>query len=188
MQRYLYHMVPREMVGQELMPLHQLREMSPHLYERYTKKYSDHPERMKLLTRKIPHLNCLWNDVVHFLPIHPFYIYSLLTKLGVDMKENLTFYRIPIQKLAPNQNVIYLYSKDNYQGPAGEIAAEDIKILMMDEYKELTQLPTATTDYFITEKEKGKNFGLFAYIPHILSLGKVRVDDVEIITWNQMIK
>ena len=104
------------------------------------------------------------------------------------MKENLTFYRIPIQQLAPNQNVIYLYSKDNYQGPAGEIAAEDIKILMMDEYKELTQLPTATIDCFITEKEKGKNFGLFAYIPHILSLGKVRVDDVEIITWNQMIK
>lgn len=31
MQRYVYHMVPREMVGQELMPLNRLGAMYPHL-------------------------------------------------------------------------------------------------------------------------------------------------------------
>lgn len=45
MQRYVYHMVPREMVGHELMPLNRLGALFPHLYERYSKKYFDHPER-----------------------------------------------------------------------------------------------------------------------------------------------
>jgi len=32
---------------------------------------------------------------------------------------------------------------------------------------------------------KGKPFGLFPYIPHLLSLGEIDVKDVEIITWNR---
>jgi hypothetical protein len=184
MQRYVYHMVPSDMVGQELMPLNRLGAMYPHLYERYTKKYFDHPERTKLLSREIPPLNCLWNDVVHFLPIHPKHIYKKLTELGIETKESLMFYQIPIQKLTANQNAMYLYSKEHYKGPAGAIAAKDIKPLSIDDYRELEQLPSATIDYFQTEKEKGKNFGLFAYIPHLLSLGNVNVDEAEIITWN----
>lgn len=185
MQRYVYHMVPREMVGLELMPLNRLGVLYPHLYERYSKKYFDHPERPKLFMKEIPHLNCLWNDVVHFLPIHPSHLYKALTELGIATKESLMFYQIPIQKLAANRNAMYLYSKEHYKGPAGAIAAEDINLLSLPDYRELEQLPSATVDYFQTEKEKGKNFGLFAYIPHLFSLGNVNVDEVKIISWNQ---
>lgn len=184
MQSYVYHMVPREMVGQELMPLNRLGAMYPDLYERYAKKYFDHPERPKLLMKEIPQLNCLWNDVVHFLPIHPSHLYKALTELDIETKENLMFYQIPIQKLAANQNAMYLYSKERYNGPAGAIAAEDIILLSLHDYRELEQLPAATIDYFQTEKGKGKNFGLFAYVPHLFSLGNVNVDDAEIISWN----
>ena len=55
---------------------------------------------------------------------------------------------------------MYLYSKEHYKGPAGAILAEDIKLLSLPDYRELEQLPSATVDYFQTEKEKGKNFGL----------------------------
>ncbi|KPN97111.1 hypothetical protein [Lysinibacillus sp. ZYM-1] len=186
MQEYIYHMVPRVMVGQELMPLNKLREMFPQLYERYAKKYFDHPERPKLLTKEIPKLNCLWNDVLHFLPIHPYHIFNVLTELDIQTKEKLLFYKIPIQKLAHNQNVMYLYSKENYKGPAGELATEDIIPFAIDEFIEIQQIPKETIDYYGMENKKGKNFGVFAYIPHVLSLGHVNVNDVEIITWDQI--
>ena len=64
--QYVYHMVPEELKGEYLIPLNELKSVYPNLYGEYIQKYKDHPHREKLLTRKIPKLECLWNDVVHF--------------------------------------------------------------------------------------------------------------------------
>ncbi|MGG4470614.1 group-specific protein [Paenibacillus alvei] len=185
MQEFIYHMVPNQMVGDKLIPLNSLKTTYPDLYENYTKKYLDHPERSKLLQRYIPRLNCLWNDVIHFLPIHPHYVFDTLSNLVIKTKEEVHFYKIPIELLAHNKNAVYLYSKERYKGPAEKIVDEEIELLNINTFQELRKLPTDTINYYKSEKEKGSKFGLFPFIPHILSLGTVEVRDIQIVSWNR---
>lgn len=185
MGNFIYHMVPQEMLGDKLLPLNSLKQAYPHLYDRYTKKYFNDPQRTKLLQRQVPKLNCLWNDVLHFLPLHPYFIYKAITSLGIETKVNVPFYKIPIQNIKNNNNAIYLYSKENYRGPAEYINEVEIRTIEMDEYKEMTEIPLATIEYYTIEKEKGKEFGLFPFIPHLLSQGEVAVNNVEIIQWSK---
>ena len=133
MQKYIYHGVPKEMIGDKLIPLNSLGKTYPHLYERYLKKYFNHPERPKLLKRQVPKLNCLWNDVLHFLALHPNHVYEVITSLGIKTKEELQFYKIPIQILKNNKNAIYLYSKENYRGPAEAIIEDEINIIDIED-------------------------------------------------------
>ncbi|MFJ7637873.1 MULTISPECIES: group-specific protein [unclassified Peribacillus] len=186
MQEYIYHMVPKEMIGDKLIPLHALGKTFPHLYEKYRRKYLDHPERPKLLTKQIPKLNCLWNDVLHFLPLHPYFVYEALASLGIKTKEEQNFFKIPIERLTHNRNAIYLYTKEKYKGPAEDIEEDEIKLLNIETYRELKEIPAASVEYYKTENEKGNRFGLFPYIPHLLSLGEVEINNVEIISWNQL--
>lgn len=185
MSQYVYHMVPKDMQGERLIPLNALGKTYPHLYEQYTKKYFDHPDRPNLLKRQVPKLQCLWNDVLHFLPLHPFHVYDALTKLEIKKKENLLFFKIPVERLQSNRNVLYLYCKENFKGPAADFDEKDFLLLDMTEYKEMRKIPSETVEYFNAENKKGKPFGMFHFIPHVLSYGEVDVTDVEIISWNQ---
>ena len=184
MQKYIYHAVPNEMTGDKLIPLNSLGKIYPHLYQEYSKKYFNHPERPQLLKRQVPKLNCLWNDVIHFLPLHPNHVYEAIKSLGIKTKEELQFYKIPIQNLKHNKNAIYLYSKENYRGPAEDIKETEINIIDIGEYTEMKKIPTATIEYYTIEKEKGNPFGLYPFIPHLLSLGEVEINGVEIIMWS----
>ncbi|MEH7335989.1 group-specific protein [Neobacillus drentensis] len=186
MQQYVYHMVPNELEGGKLIPLNSLKNPYPQLYEKYTKKYFDHPERPKLLQKQVPKLNCFWNDVLHFLPLHPHYVYQAITALEIKTREKQPFFKIPIEKLKNNKNAIYFYSKEKYKGPAEPIEEGQIEIVDIDDYKELTGLPSVTSEYYKDESRKGNRFGLFHYVPHLLSLGEVEIGNVEIITWNEL--
>nr|WP_251025955.1 group-specific protein [Bacillus sp. ISL-47] len=177
-------MVPKEMKGDKLIPLNSLKKSHPNMYNRYSKKYFDHPERTKLLTRQIPKLNCLWNDVLHFLPLHPYYVYEALTSLGIKTKEGQLFFKIPIEKLKNNKNAYYLYTKEKYRGPAEDIAEDEIKLLDIENYREIKTIPRDTFEYYKIQNEKSNRFGLFPFIPHLLSIGEVEIKDVETVTWN----
>ncbi|SFC51356.1 hypothetical protein SAMN05443252_10438 [Bacillus sp. OV322] len=183
--QYVYYMVPSEMKGEKLIPLNSLKYPYPQMYEKYTKKYFDHPERPKLLSKQVPKLNCLWNDVLHFLPLHPYYVYMAFTKLDIKAKEKQRFFKVPIVNLKNNKNAIYLYSQENYKGPSEPIEKDEIKLLNIEDYKELTELPPAAFEYYKKESRKGNRFGLFPYIPHVLSLGEVDINNAEIITWKE---
>ena len=185
MQQFVYHMVPSEMLGEKLIPLNFLAKIHPQLYEKYTQKYYDHPERPQLLKKQVPKLNCLWNDVLHFLPLHPYHVYQSLKSLDINAKTELSFFKIPIERLSANQNAIYLYSQENYRGPAARLPEEEIKIINIEDYQEITMIPSNTVEYYTVEKEKGKPFGMFHYIPHVLSYGEVDIKGIEIITWNK---
>ncbi|GGD25907.1 hypothetical protein GCM10011389_36820 [Pontibacillus salipaludis] len=177
-------MIPENMKGESLVPLNCLRDEE--LLNHYKKKYYNHPERPKLLERKIPKLDCLWNDVVHFLPVQPYFVYKTLKDLGVNISSQLQFYKIPITSLEHNQNVMYLYEKESYKGPASAIGEDQIHIINSSNYKELATLPAATIEYFEEQHHKGeKRFGMFHYIPHILSLGEVNIANAEVIRWNR---
>jgi hypothetical protein len=186
MQQYVYHMVPSEMKGDKLIPLNSLKNPYPELYEKYTRKYFDNPERPKLLKKQVPKLNCLWNDALHFLPLHPHYVYKALAALKIKINEKQSFFKVPIDKLKNNKNGLYLYSKEKYKGPGEPIEEDEIKLLDIEDYKELIGLPSDTIEYYTVESGRGNRFGLFSYIPHLLSLGEVKIDNMEIITWDEL--
>ncbi|PGS46517.1 group-specific protein [Bacillus sp. AFS041924] len=181
-------MVPRNMSGETLMSLNIIKVMDSELYKQYAKKYYDHPERPKLLEKEIPKLNCLWNDVIHLLPLHPNLVYDALRIVGVKVKTDLMFYKIPTKNLVNNKNVVYLCSKENYIGPAAKINSEDVHFIDIEEYEEMTELPIDTRNYYEEENMKGNKFGMFQFIPHILSLGEVSVLNAEVINWSESYK
>ena len=181
---YVYHMVPKEMKGEVLTSLNEMKLIYPELYKTYSKKYFNHPERESLLLRSIPKLDCLWNDVIFLLPLHPYYVYKALHSLGVSIREDLMFYEIPTERLIDNQNAVYFYNKKNYKGPAANIPDEEIQIIDITTYRECVALPSDTLAYFTDEHKKGVNFGMFAHIPHILSLGNINIKDVNKINWS----
>ena len=150
---YVYHMVSKQMTLEVLISLNEIKLMHPELYKTYSIKYFDHPERESLLLKSIPKLNCLWNDVIFLLPLHPYYVYEALHSLGVSIKKDLMFYEIPTERLMKNKNAVYFYNKENYKGPATDIPDEEIEIIDMISYQECSALPSDTLAYF-TEEHK----------------------------------
>lgn len=185
---FVYHMVPKNMSGNYLMPLNRLKDLDENLYAQYNSKYDDHPDRAFLMERKIPVLNCLWNDAVHFSTLHPHLIYKELKKLDLNLKNDLKFYKIPIDDLEGNDNVLYHYDKKYYDGPESPIAIENIELLEIDDYVELSRVPEDTLQYFHEEIKNDNRMGMFHFVPHVLSKGKVPVTGAEVITWNEPVK
>ncbi|MFC3418054.1 group-specific protein [Salinicoccus hispanicus] len=183
--QYVYHIMPKEMNGKSLVSLNHLKSIDKRLYEKYASKYEDSADRKLLMDRTIPKLDCLWNDTVHFTPLHPNHVFRIVDELGVNVPAELKFFKIPIMNLKGNRNAIYHYKKEYYEGPATAISHSNIDILKLDDYRELSQLPEDTKNYFIMESKKGNRFGMFHFVPHILSHGEVPIDNAEIISWNQ---
>ncbi|WP_215534987.1 group-specific protein [Ureibacillus chungkukjangi] len=172
-------MVPKSMVGENLISLNEMKLSEPTLYENYAKKYFDHPDRPKLLAKSVPKLNCLWNDVIFLLPLHPYYIYEALNSIGSSVKKDLMFYKIPTERLLENKNAVFLYSKEKDNGPASEIPEDEVELIDIISYEECSSLPVDTYEYFKEGHKNGSQMGMFVYIPHILSLGSINVKDVE---------
>ncbi len=79
---------------------------------------------------------------------------------------------------------IYKYSKHNWGGPNRELKECEIELINFNEYRELKQLNICTKEYYREEYEKGRRFGMFHLIPHVLVKGKVEVKNIEIINWS----
>ncbi len=65
---YLYHSVPKNLQGNILYPLNTLKEKHPEIYEQQVSKYVG---REHMTQQRIPILDCLWNDVLHFSAVNP---------------------------------------------------------------------------------------------------------------------
>ncbi|TFB12811.1 group-specific protein [Filobacillus milosensis] len=171
------------MQGNDLIPLNKIKNEYPNLYEKYTKKYQG--ERENLLKRKIPKLDCLWNDVVHFLPLHPYHVFNELDNLGIEVKKDLHFFKIPAYKLNKKSSALYHYRPENWNGPGQHIYDEEISIIEhIEDFKELTSIPKETVNYYKEENQKGNKFGLFHFIPHLLIKEGLSIDNAVKVSWS----
>jgi hypothetical protein len=83
--RYVYHRVPPDLRGTVLYPLNRLADVHPDLYEELQQNYAT---RRDIAALRIPPLgNCLWNDVLHFSPVHPARIQAALADAGHVLPE-----------------------------------------------------------------------------------------------------
>ena len=101
---YVYHRKPVNMEGDTLYPLNSLRSKFPNLYDAQAKKYEG---REELMQRKIPILNCLWNDVIHLAPVHPKHVFENIRAAGGEPRPS-TWFRFPVEVLQDKDVVYYL--------------------------------------------------------------------------------
>lgn len=86
----LYHMVPKNMSGTVLYPLNQFRERMPEVYAAHVAKYAG---REAVMAQRIPNLDCLWNDALHFTAVDPVVIREALREAGAQEGVSWKFYR-----------------------------------------------------------------------------------------------
>jgi len=169
--KYLYHQLLKDMEGSTLYPLNELQEIYPDLYAKKVQKYQD---RENLLDEMVPILNCKWNDVLHFSPVHP--KETQKTFKEIDHEFHGKFLEIDPKLLDLDKTVTYLYFTD---GP-GLNPKEVIRFNPKD-LEEYSRLRYETKKYYREKYLTSKRPLLFYKIPHILFKGTISLNDATII-------
>lgn len=169
---YVYHGAPEQMVGHELIPLNQMRDTHPELYALRRAKYEG---REEILERQIPLLNCLWNDVVQFLPLYPAKVFNLQVELGlIPEVPSYKFFEIDPGLFDSEETVIF------FKYAPGEENVE-VKWLKDVDLAAIQEIPKATVDYYKTLVGTGELPFNYQFIPHILHRGIIDVSKTQII-------
>lgn len=150
MNKYIYHRVVDNMQGNILYPLNQLKNIYPEAYVSHLKKYE---KREHLLSTKIPILNCLWNDVLHFTAIHPKILFENLEKSGFKAEELVwkRWFEIPIEALETENTIVCLYRRDISVIPQ----ARDFHRFDPSKFSEYATVPPETIEYYKRQKADG---------------------------------
>lgn len=174
---YIYHLVPKNFTGTVLYPLNELMKHHPEVYTTHIKKYEG---RQVLLERKIPILNCLWNDVLHFSPVHPQKIRAALFEAGFEIK-TLQWFEINPESIGINtQNTMIYLSPKREQGDFS-VQVKDFELYEPKKLAEMSDIPAETMAHFKEAKEKKEQPFLFNHIPHVLFRGMLETENVKVI-------
>ncbi|MDD3646882.1 MAG: hypothetical protein PHS44_00055 [Candidatus Dojkabacteria bacterium] len=165
----IYHIFRSDLEGYVLYPLNQLKSKFPKAYKKQVEKYEGREELMK---RKIPILNCLWNDVIHLSPVNPQKIKEALQEAGCNYKQ-MSYWVIDSYKLNPQNTVVFLYTSDE------GYLKEDFIPYSPELVNKYNKVPHASRSYFKScAKEKRKPL-FFHRIPHVLYKGTIDTRDLE---------
>lgn len=180
---YLYHHVPKDLVGNILFPLNNLRKKFPSVYENQVAKYVG---REQVMQQRIPILdNCLWNDVLFMTSLNPQELFDARREAGWGDIEPQQYYKIDPKTLDTSKLAVYLFEfKGSNIRSSNELS--DFTEYNYDDLDKYAIIPKATKEYFKHEHEVGEpRIKLFyRYIPHIMYKGEIDISEVEIITVN----
>jgi len=187
--QFIYHQVPKAIVGKTLIPLKLLRDAHPEIYDCQIKKYDDHPERKKLPDSKILKLRCTRGDVLHFSSLHPHKIYLGYKSVFESADFEISFFQIPITKINGIPAVYLDVSHEEYEfGVDSESQDPFYELITPETYKELDLHPERNLRFYKAWKAEGKKGApLYPHIPHVMVKGPIDVDDCKVIQWSQPI-
>ena len=169
---YAYHGAPDQMIGHKLMPLNQMRDTYPELYSLHRAKYEG---REEILERRIPLLDCLWNDVVQLLPLDPTTVFTLQVKLGLIPKmPSYKFFEIDPSSFESEKAVVF------FKTTPGDENVE-VKWLKDVDLSAIQDIPRATLDYYKTLIGTGELPFNYQFIPHVLYMGSIDVSASRIV-------
>ena len=174
---YLYHVVPENLRGDVLLPLHKLAEIHPDLAKEAARKYEG---REHLMQVRIPILNCRWNDALHLTPLHPSKTRCALEEAGLPTRP-LTFFRIPPSALSESHTVHFSNAADTqsrYDFPPSSFTPFNPMT-----YEELPSVPPAQSAYFAQMKLQNQRPLLWSRTPHVFHHGSLPVRSLDIIAW-----
>lgn len=169
----VFHGAPDQMIGNNLMPLNQMKDTYHDLYALHIAKYDG---REEILRRRIPLLDCLWNDVVQFLPLYPAKIFKLQVELGLIAEApHYKFFEIDPSIFDPAKAVVFFKSipgEENVQ----------VKWLKDVDLATIQEVPEATINYYRTLIGTGELPFNYQFVPHILYMGNVDISGSRIVT------
>lgn len=170
----LYHALPDALVGSVFHPLNELESRAPEAWGRERAKYHGREEVLEL---RIPILDCLWNDVLHFGTVRPDEIVTALRSAGLEPWRR-RFFEIDPGRLEADRTVIFL----NRRAVASE-PIDEADWLPFDPaaLPELSRLTEPTIRYYRDCTSRGIRPRLYGYLPHVLYRGSLETRDLPIV-------
>ncbi len=169
---YFYHGQPQDMKGTKLIPLSQMSVVDSDLRDEYLKKYKG---REEVLERKVPLLDCLWNDVVHLLPLHPKKVFEYQMELGlIATVPDYKYFEIDVNLLDPKKTVVYFKT-----APGEENVV--VKWLADVQLDDLQEVPSATKEYYKSLIGKDEPVFNYQFVPHICYKGAIDISSSQIV-------
>ena len=153
------------MQGNILYPLNTLKDAHPEVYTKAASKYEGREQIMKL---RIPSLDCLWNDVLHFSAVHPSEIKKALAEAGRVKPLGASYFEIDPHLLDPKDTIVYLNRLDRM---ADKFNKDNVAAYNPDEIAQYAIMPQETKDYYTDTISQGKEPLVFHVVPHILFKG-----------------
>jgi hypothetical protein len=174
----LYHVRHDNFRGDTLYPLNQLANVAPDLYEAQRAKYRG---REALCAQRVPVLDCLWNDVIHFSPVHPSRVREAMAAegLGDHWRQKHWFVIDPVKLNFSAENTVIFLHRD--LASETSVAGEDFEPYSIKRVRELTEVPQRTRDAYQAFRLHGTAAFLFSGVPHILHRGSIDVSHIDVI-------
>jgi hypothetical protein len=186
---YLFHAVPQEMRGEELIPLRELGTVFPDIYAREVKKYDDHPQRRLLPKQRIKKLNCPQAEVLHFSPLHPHLMYLALRSIFPAFDRPQRFFRVPVERIGRHPAIWFDMNRTGRYAFGEDEPEEMFDWLTVESYRMLTEVPSEALAFYREWRERGETSApAMARIPHVMVRGRVSVLGCEIVDWREPLK
>ncbi|MFV8430156.1 hypothetical protein ACNO6Y_06040 [Vibrio owensii] len=151
-------------------PLNCLKASHPNLYQQHVKKYEYRPQALQ---RRVHGLDCYWNDVLHFTPIHPGKVLEGLRKCGLEATTLGRWLRFDVRELGFDKtNTVIFWSLNQEFGDWKE-SKEDFTPYRETELSQLSELPSKTLCFYQERIDKEEMPLLFFRTPHVLFKGIV---------------
>ncbi|MDQ3022032.1 MAG: hypothetical protein M3R36_15895 [Bacteroidota bacterium] len=131
------------------------------------------------MLHRIPVLDCLWNDVLHFSAVNPKEIKQALLEAGRNPDYSMTCYQVDPKLLTPENTIVYLHAHKNMKD---KLNKENFTAYHPDEVSKYSSMPQATKEYYNRIIGEGGNPLLFAWIPHILYKGTLDTTSLPIVS------
>lgn len=192
--QYVYHLRTNNFTGDFILPLNVMPFIDgfSEIHKRAISKYQG---RERFLTRIIPTLNCLWNDVIFFSPVHPHKHYEEYTRLGFT-PIHLQFYKIPIDVLKDKRVTVWKWLSHRKYPPHDPIheAIDSYCAIDFSHFQEMDDLPNDTKEVYLesfdpAHPEIYPQFNWYR-IPHVLCQDPIDLldDRITLINWEDSIE
>ncbi len=169
----VYHLKPKNLVGDTLYPLNYLRDHFPALYEEHVRKYEG---REIIMQRRIPFLDCLWNDVLFFAPLHPQVIREAYLEVG-KLWPPAHWYEIDTAEHGFNADNTVIYEPDMHRLKGDfTIPLERVRPFEAETLSAIQVMPQASLDYFREAAQRNERIMPWRGITHVLHKGSISLE------------
>ena len=177
---FVYHLCANDFRGTHLLPLNDLRDAHPDVYDRERPKWDG---RESVLEWEVPYLGVPWGDTVNLAALDPVHLVEARRRLGVPVSRLLErrVVRIPVERIADQPAVVYdsrshwLNSRPGEGVPATP-PDDEFSPFDVDTYEELAEVPDRHLDYLAEQRDTGRPALGFVFVRHVLVAGPVDID------------
>jgi hypothetical protein len=183
MSHNVYHFKPRGMKGSSLIPLNCLKEVHPEVYSEHVKKYEG---REQLLEKRVPLLDCLWNDVLHISPINPQIILDLWKKENLVphshgvITRSIEVYKIPIEFL--DEKLTVCFQPFNFDHGHFDPALEKIWNFKHADFSEQKEVSPEQLIIWKNDISAGRRMFWYSHTMHVLTKQQIDISACELIS------